>query len=162
MDVPELLAMRVSCAAHSRTWATEPGAEVSWSLYIVWMESITHTAGCSAAMVAEIFSSWISAMHPHLRAVEPEAARAQRHLRARFLAGDVQRAAPACDRVSSACSSSVDLPMPGSPPISTTPPATMPPPSTRSSSSMPVGWRSTSVASISESVVTGCAAASDW
>ena len=59
------------------------------------------------------------------------------------------------DSASSACSSSVDLPMPGSPPISTTPPATMPPPSTRSSSSSPVGWRSTSLASISDSVVTG-------
>ena len=32
MAVPLLLAMRVSCAAHSRTCATEPGAEVSWSL----------------------------------------------------------------------------------------------------------------------------------
>jgi len=45
--------------------------------------------------------------------------------------------------------------MPGSPPISTTPPATMPPPSTRSNSSMPVGCRSTSDASISDKVVTG-------
>ena len=40
--------------------------------------------------------------------------------------------------------------MPGSPPMSTTPPSTMPPPSTRSSSPMPVGVRSTSLASISE------------
>ena len=30
--VPLALASRVSCAAHSRTWATEPGAEVSASL----------------------------------------------------------------------------------------------------------------------------------
>ena len=51
------------------------------------------------------------------------------------------------DSASSACSSSVLLPMPGSPPISTTPPGTMPPPSTRSSSSCPVGVRSTSAAS---------------
>ena len=29
--VPVLLAMRVKWAAHSRTWATEPGALVSWS-----------------------------------------------------------------------------------------------------------------------------------
>ena len=47
--------------------------------------------------------------------------------------------------------------MPGSPPIRTTPPATRPPPSTRSNSSMPVGWRSTSVASISASVATASA-----
>src|SRR5690606_17211028 len=35
----------------------------------------------------------------------------------------------------------VDLPMPGSPPISTTEPLTRPPPSTRSSSEEPLGWR---------------------
>jgi hypothetical protein len=29
--MPVLLAIRVSCAAHSRTWATEPGADVSAS-----------------------------------------------------------------------------------------------------------------------------------
>ena len=40
-----------------------------------------------------------------------------------------------------ACSSSVDLPMPGSPPSSTSEPGTTPPPSTRSNSSMPVGSR---------------------
>ena len=28
---PVALARRVRCAAHSRTWATEPGADVSWS-----------------------------------------------------------------------------------------------------------------------------------
>jgi hypothetical protein len=61
-----------------------------------------------------------------------------------------------------ACSSSVLLPMPGSPPISTTPPGTMPPPSTRSSSSWPVGVRITSLASISASVVTGALRASAW
>ena len=38
----------------------------------------------------------------------------------------------------------------------------MPPPSTRSSSSTPVGVRSTSVASISASVATGADLASDW
>ncbi len=63
---------------------------------------------------------------------------------------------------SMAWSSSVLLPMPGSPPISTTPPATMPPPSTRSSSSMPVDVRATSVASMSASVATGWLLASDW
>ena len=61
---------------------------------------------------------------------------------------------PAPCRLCMACSSSVDLPMPGSPPISTTPPSTMPPPSTRSSSSCPVGVRSVSTASMSPSVVT--------
>ena len=58
---PEVLATRVSCAAHSRTWATEPGAELSWSEYSVWIESTTQKAGDSASSVARIFSSWISA-----------------------------------------------------------------------------------------------------
>ena len=57
MVMPLLLARRVSCAAHSRTCATEPGAEVSCSEYTVWMESITATSGFSCAMVAWIFSS---------------------------------------------------------------------------------------------------------
>src|SRR5438034_5719451 len=41
----------------------------------------------------------------------------------------------------SACRRSVDLPTPGSPPISTTSPATKPPPRTRSSSPTPLGMR---------------------
>ena len=45
MREPLALATRVRCAAHSRTCATEPGAEVSWSEYTVWIESITATAG---------------------------------------------------------------------------------------------------------------------
>ncbi|MNV06455.1 hypothetical protein D3C71_968340 [compost metagenome] len=61
MATPEALAQRVRCAAHSRTCATEPGADVSWSEYTVWIESITATAGCMDSMVARIFSSWISA-----------------------------------------------------------------------------------------------------
>ncbi len=48
---------------------------------------------------------------------------------------------------------SVDLPMPGSPPIRISEPGTSPPPSTRSNSSMPVGSRSWRVASTSAS---GC------
>ena len=39
------------------------------------------------------------------------------------------------------CRSSVDLPIPGSPPTSTSEPGTMPPPSTRSSSEMPLEKR---------------------
>ena len=56
-----------------------------------------------------------------------------------FLAGAVEhRARSSCAKCAAACSSSVDLPMPGSPPISTSDPGTTPPPSTRSNSSMPV------------------------
>src|SRR5690606_18383813 len=64
------------------------------------------------------------------------------------------------ERFASACSSSVDLPIPGSPPINTTPPATRPPPSTRSNSSMPVPKRGTSIASMSARLNTGAVCAS--
>ena len=49
------------------------------------------------------------------------------------------------------CKSSVDLPMPGSPPTSTREPFTIPSPSTRSSSLKPVEIRSCSCKSISDS-----------
>jgi hypothetical protein len=55
-------------------------------------------------------------------------------LRRGFLAGDVQRLRSGPASAASACNTRVDLPMPGSPPISTTEPRTSPPPSTRSSS----------------------------
>ena len=61
------------------------------------------------------------------------------------------------------CSSSVDLPMPGSPPNKITAPSTSPPPSTRSSSPMPVGSRGTSAAVTLESSCTCVvSAAHDW
>jgi hypothetical protein len=41
--------------------------------------------------------------------------------------------------LAASCSSSVDLPMPGSPLTSTTEPGTMPPPSTRDSSPLATG-----------------------
>ena len=52
------------------------------------------------------------------------------------------------------CSNMVDLPMPGSPPISTTEPLTRPPPSTRSSSEEPLGWRGVSSVETSARVLT--------
>ncbi|AKZ25646.1 hypothetical protein ACH51_04295 [Ralstonia solanacearum] len=51
----------VQTTSACRTWATEPGAEVSASEYSVWMESMTTTSGFSASMVAWMRSSWISA-----------------------------------------------------------------------------------------------------
>ena len=56
MVMPLALAARVRCAAHSRTCATEPGAEVSWSEYTVCIESITAMLGRTAESVARIFS----------------------------------------------------------------------------------------------------------
>ena len=59
---------------------------------------------------------------------------------------------PASAIFAAACSSSVDLPIPGSPPISVAEPSTKPPPSARSSSAMPVTRRSGSTAGASSAV----------
>src|SRR5881296_671081 len=50
---------------------------------------------------------------------------------------------PACSSRAAHCSRSVDFPMPGSPPTSTTDPGTMPPPKTKSNSRRPVCHRRT-------------------
>jgi hypothetical protein len=161
MQVPLALAARVRWAAHSRTWATEPGAEVSWSEYTVWIESITATSGCCACKVARIFSSWISASTLTWELSSPR--RRARKATWAPLSSPLTYSVclPLRCRASSACSSSVDLPMPGSPPMSTTPPSTMPPPSTRSSSSCPVGVRCMSTASMSASTATSAVFASE-
>ena len=58
---------------------------------------------------------------------------------------------PAATRLASAIVVSVDLPIPGAPPISTSEPGTIPPPSTLSSSPIPVLRRSCSAAATSPS-----------
>jgi hypothetical protein len=52
-QVPLCLAKRVSCAAHSRTCATEPGADCSASDHTVWIESITATKPAGASQRGE-------------------------------------------------------------------------------------------------------------
>ena len=59
--IPACFAIRVSCAAHSRTCDTDPGADCNCSEYTVWIESTTTTAGLSSSTVAMIRSSEISA-----------------------------------------------------------------------------------------------------
>ena len=78
--IPRCFARRVSCAAHSRTCATLPGAEVSASVYAVWIESMTTTSGFAVAIVATIASSCTSASSETWRVDETEALRAQRDL----------------------------------------------------------------------------------
>ena len=67
---------------------------------------------------------------------------------------------PAATRLARAIVVSVDFPMPGAPPISTSEPGTSPPPSTLSSSPMPVLRRSCRGVATSASA-TGCTAALD-
>jgi len=78
--------------------------------------------------------------------------------------GTVSQVRASCAALAAiACSSKVDLPMPGSPPSNTTPPDTSPPPRTRSNSSIPVGVRALSWVSTLASVRTALGApASAW
>src|SRR5574342_1109963 len=64
---------------------------------------------------------------------------------------------PARSRWAAACSSSVDLPIPGSPPTRITEEGTMPPPRTKSSSAIPVRQRPTSALSTADKGIGGLA-----
>ena len=110
---------------------------------MVWIESITTSA-------ASLRRSRLAAMSRRLIA----AASSQRRVRERRGGGRAAaparsiprprrraRAGPRARVGAAACSSRVDLPMPGSPPTSTAEAGTRPPPSTRSSSAMPVAAR---------------------
>ena len=81
------------------------------------------------------FPRRVAPAHPPARAARRAAAPAPRLLRPRCRPRDGRRA-PSGEV---ACVSSVDLPMPGSPPTSSTEPRTKPPPVTRSSSAIPDG-----------------------
>ena len=96
--MPRCLASRVSCAAHSRTCATLPGAEVSASVYAVWIESMTTTSGFSAPIGRDDRLELHFGEQRHRRVDEPEPLRAQRDLLDRFLAGDVERRLRGADR----------------------------------------------------------------
>ena len=99
--------------------------------------SAAKRACCSAAR-ARMASSELSLTQPQMRGAQtPGAARDRRSAR-RLLAGSVEHRRDRAPMAAAACSSSVDLPMPGSPPAELTEPETSPPPNTRSSSLMPL------------------------
>ena len=108
----------------------------------VWMESMASAAG-SLTLGGRRGSC---RRRSRRRGAEPRRVHAQplgahAGLAQRLLAGDVERRAPSAASRSRAARRSVLLPMPGSPPSSTSEPGTTPPPSTRSSSAMPVSRR---------------------
>ena len=132
--MPWLFATRVSCAAHSRTCATDPGADVQ-RLRVERLDRIDHG------------DLGLLRLERRRDPLELDLGEQLRRRRCRpAAAAPAAPSAPPIPRRSrrspcahalihaSACRSSVDLPMPGSPPISTTCPATSPPPSTRSNS----------------------------
>ena len=149
--IPSAFATRISSPATSRTCPTDPAALESSIEWSVCTESITHTSGRSASSVASTVSRSVSA----ITGMSSASARS-RSARSRICAADssadtysVRRPAPC--RLASTIVVSVDLPIPGEPPISTSEPGTMPPPSTLSSSPIPVRRRSCSAAATSRS-----------
>ena len=141
--VPLCLAKRTSNAALSRTWATPPGADCSCSVKMVWIESITITLGFSTRAVAMMLSMQVSVITLSLSSGKPK-----RRARMATCCWDSSPVTYSAGKrvaiLHRVCSRMVDLPMPGSPPISTTDPSTRPPPSTRSSSPEAVEKRGTS------------------
>ena len=99
-----------------------------------------HSGNC--VRLARMSPSWVAAASCHRRAASSPAARraagSGRSIPRRKYTAPAARPAPSA---APACSSSVDLPMPGSPPTSTTEAGTSPPPSTRSNSAIVVGTR---------------------
>ena len=109
---------------------------------MVWIEVDDHQRGVARLLQAGGDVAHVDRGGEFERRVgDAQAAGAQADLLDRLLAGDVEHAAAGAGQAAAACSSRVDLPMPGSPPTSTAEAGTRPPPSTRSSSAMPVGAR---------------------
>jgi len=156
--VPACFASRISCAALSRTCDTLPGADASSGKYIVWIESTTMTEGFSSSTRrSTVVMSFSESTYMPVSEAPSRFARS-RTCRADSSPDTYSTRPPARAMFASACVSSVDFPMPGSPPTSTTEPSTTPPPSTRSSSPMPEGLRSAASSGIS-SILTASAPA---
>ena len=119
------------------------------SVHMVWIESMMTRRGRRALgqRCDDVFDRGLGGELDR-GAGETEPFGAQPHLRDRLFARDIDRALLAL-RASAAATwmSSVDLPMPGSPPSSSTEPRTKPPPVTRSNSAMPEARRGASCAS---------------
>ena len=140
---PRALASATSRWAHPRTWPTDPEAEPSSGSCTVWIESTTTTAGARASTWPTTWGSDVSATSHSAGALTPSRSARSATCRADSSAVTYRQVWPPAATDASACSSSVDLPMPGSPPTTVTDPGTRPPPSTRSSSASPVGTGAT-------------------
>ena len=141
--MPSPLARSISRSVDSRTWPTLPAAPSSSSIVAVWIES-TMTASGRCARAASTIRPTSCSARTWTPSADGPLSRPSRAARSRTWPGDSSPDAystdpPPGDRVSPAAAwrRSVDLPIPGSPPTSTSEPGTSPPPRTRSNSSMP-------------------------
>ena len=121
----------------SLTWETLPGAEETSSLYIVCMESMTTSCGRSFSITLRMISRFVS--HRRYRFDENSPIRFALSLICAWDSSpEIYSTFLSFESIRQTCRSSVDFPMPGSPPTRTRDPGTIPPPSTRSSSRIPV------------------------
>ena len=132
----------------SFTWLTLPAGDSSASLYRVWMESTISTSGVSAATDSSTSPRLVSEI-TNSRSLWTSSRRARSFNWCSDSSPDTYSTLFSRQRLSQIWSMSVDLPIPGAPPTSTSEPLTAPPPRTRSSSLMPVEKRISSSASSS-------------
>ena len=128
-------------SAPSRTWLTDPGPPGASGSWTAWIESIAITSGRIASACAHTSGSDVSHTTSRSGASVPSRSARRRTCAADSSAHTSRQRAPSAAIAPSACSTSVLLPIPGSPPTSVSDPATRPPPSTRSSSGTFVGRR---------------------
>ena len=156
-DICVRLAICISRSVHSRTWLMLPGADGNCADATVWIESTTISDGMHLLRRLGDGVDIRLRQQQQARRRDAQPIGAQPNLLVRLLGGDVEHRAFVQRQVASGLGmSSVDLPMPGSPPTSISVPGTMPPPSTRSNSGEPVLIRRASTASTSVNG-TGCA-----
>ena len=154
--VPEDLASSRSREAHSRTCETEPADDSRAGRVRVWIESMISRRGFTWATCSSTRSRFVSVTRNSSSGKDGEAPapwfarRTARILIWRTDSSPETYKTEAWRAISSAtCNSKVDLPIPGSPPISTIDPGTTPPPRTRANSPIPGGRRSSSSPPIS-------------
>ena len=139
--IPSSLASRCTRIAPSRTWLTEPGPPGASGSCTAWIESIAITSGRIASACAHTCGNEVSHTTSRSGASVPSRPARSRTCAADSSAHTSRHRAPSAAIAPRPCSTSVLLPMPGSPPTRVTEPATRPPPSTRSSSGMFVARR---------------------
>ncbi len=154
--MPVLFAIFINAAVTSLTWLTLPGAELMVSVYMVCMESMITSPGFSANIIADIASK-LDAETMNRSRLFTFSLSALSLIWLADSSPDMYNMPASVFRVSHICRSSVDFPMPGSPPTSISDPLTTPPPSTRSNSFIPV-WLRCSLSVFISSRLTGF----DW
>ena len=134
------LAKRISACAEARTWVTVPGAEFGH----VGPQRLDRIDDDQVRPLAvgergeDVLDIGLGGELAPARRRRPAAARAAGSAPPPLRRRHRRRGGRCRASAAAACISSVDLPMPGSPPTSSAEPRTKPPPVTRSSSPMPV------------------------